>query len=186
MSQRLDLSYRTFRIIAAVQASVPTAAAFSGRERWFRCEGVGLEAAVLEAKRWIDGLLAEERSRRREPHIGTATEYRRAFQSLTIAGRDQKMLRAHANAPDRTLTAAQLAASADYANFKVANLHYGLLGHKFAEYLEIDPPHYAKRAVPVWTRALAEDVAARGALGHWQWRMHEEVASALRELWATA
>jgi hypothetical protein len=182
MSQRLDLYYRTFRIVAAVQVGVPTAAAFSGDHRWFRCEGLDLEAAVLEAKRRIAELLAEERSRRREPHIGTTAEYRRAFQALTIAERHAKMLRAHANAPDRILTAAQLAGSAGYANFEVANAHYGPLGHKVAEYLETDPPRYAKRDEPVWTRALAEDLAVHGALGHWQWRMHDEVASALHEL----
>ena len=182
MSQRLDLSYRTFRIIAAVQAGTPTAAAISGGRRWFLCAGTDLDAAVLEAKRRIDALLAEERSRRREPHIGTTAEYRRAFAALEIGGHHAKMLRAHANAPDRTLTAGQLARSAGYDDFEVANAHYGRLGRKVAEHLETVPPRYAKRDEPVWTRALAEDTDVNSPLGHLQWRMHEEVAYALHEL----
>ena len=182
MSQRLDLSYRTFRIIAAVLRGKATAAVLSAGKPWFRCEGPNLGAAVLEAKRRLDNLLTEECLRRRVPHIGTTGEYRRALRALVVSEIHRKMLRAHANAPNRTLTASQLARSADYECFEVANAHYGRLGRKVAEHLEIVPPPYAKRDVPVWTRTLAEDVAVPGALGHWQWQMHEELALALREL----
>lgn len=92
------------------------------------------------------------------------------------------MLRAHANAADRTLTATELAQAAGYESYEAANAHYGRLGRQVAEFLDVVPPIDRQRGESVWTRVLAYDADEEGAHGHLQWIMHPEVAEALRAL----
>lgn len=180
--KRLDLTHRRHRVIAAMQAGKPAAAVFDGSARLFITNGPTLEAAADEAKAWIDQRVDGERIHRRRPHIGTPSEYRRAFQALRLGEHHPSMLREHANAPDRTMTAGELARSADYDDFQFANSYYGKLGRKVAEFLDLPLPIDKRLGKPVWTMALADIARESDAQGHWRWAMHPEVAEALHEL----
>lgn len=52
-----------------------------------------------------------------------ANDYVRAFRCLSIAPHHRRMLQAHYHAPDRTLTATQMAKAVGYPSFGSANLH---------------------------------------------------------------
>lgn len=182
MSKRIDLSYRRYRIIAAERKSIPTAVVYDGDTRAVESAGATLEAAVDEAKSWVDQRIGAQRASRRLAHVGTADEYRRAFQALSIGRHQAAMLRAHANAADCTLTATELAQAAGYESYEAANAHYGRLGRQVAEFLDVVPPIDRQRGEPVWTRVLAHDADEEDEHGHWQWVMHPEVAEALRAM----
>lgn len=63
----------------------------------------------------------------KEPQY-TTDDYVAAFDHIAVAPHHVRMLQAHYHAPDRTLTATQMAKAVGYPNFSSANLHYGILG----------------------------------------------------------
>jgi hypothetical protein len=182
MQRRVDLHHCGHRLIAAIVDGRPTAAVFADGSRLFIGRGSDLTAALDTARAWVDVQVELAASHRREPHIGTTAEYSRAFRTLRLGDHHAAMLRAHAGAPNRTMTAGGLARAAGYDSFEAANAHYGLLGRKVAEQFGVTPPMDTRRREPVWTRSLAEDAGMSDASGHFRWRMHPEVAEALREL----
>lgn len=115
-------------------------------------------------------------------HIGTSAEYVAAFRALKLAKHEELMLRAHANAPDRTLTSREIARAAGYDSYSSANAHYGKLGRKVAEFLDLQPLVSSSRNEPVWTMAIADGKETEHAEDIWRWQMYPEVAEALREL----
>lgn len=185
MTQNLRLNYRGHHIVAALIKGKPAAQIYVGkaiatRERF---EGSTVEEAVDLARAWIDAQRSEVIQSRRSPRIGTADEYATYFAANPPEGTRRAMLVAHAAAPDMTLSAGQLAAAADWADFTTANLHYGLLGKEVAEALELELPQHSDGSV-VATAALAgsADPDWRPIDGAFRWRMHEEVAEALNRL----
>ena len=88
------------------------------------------------------------------------------------------MLRAHADAPDHTLTPTELARSAGYDGYETANAIYGRLGHQLGEFLDIERPDDDG----VWTCLLAYGEKVDHADGGFFWTMHPELVAALREL----
>ncbi|MBU9589602.1 hypothetical protein [Burkholderia multivorans] len=96
-----------------------------------------------------------------------------------------KMLQAHYHAPDRTITATQLAEAAGYASYSGANLQYGFIGKAM---LEAYPLEVEKRrdGTPIFTFALADagESERNGDIddAEWKWRMLPSLAHALRAL----
>ena len=91
-----------------------------------------------------------------------------------------KMLRAHYNAPARTITATGLAAAAGYKTWSPANLHYGTLGRMLGERLLFQP--WSATSGPVWTMIIASPADRTLAEDHWQWRMRPQVVRAIESL----
>jgi hypothetical protein len=110
-----------------------------------------------------------------------ASEARQAF--INIASRlsvgQKAMLRKHANAEGRCLTATQLATAAGYKNFSAANLHYGLLGAML--YGEMPRPLPTRKdGTPVMTYMIADGVDKETASeGEWIWKMRDDIAEGL-------
>jgi hypothetical protein len=182
MRDRVMLSYRQHRIVAAYPKNTAIAVVSEGSAKLFQADAPTRDEAVGKAKAWVDNRVDGERARRRDPHIGTAEEYRRAFRAVEVGDHHAAMLRAHANAPNQTLTATELARSAGYDSFSAANLHYGVLGYRIAGFLELPVPESPERKQPVWTSALADGPDDAVPDGQWRWVMHPEVLKALRDL----
>jgi hypothetical protein len=186
-----SVTYRGHLIKAGVRGAEAVAVAFQDETTVLRATGADVQAAVAEAKSSLDKLLNERfGSRRRiatsesEGNVGTVDEYFQALKSLRLNQRERAMLIAHARAPDRILTAQQLADAGwgrgtSHTN---ANSHYGRLGGRFADYLELKLPTY-DGGKPLKTCALAESIGGEGGpdSARWRWRMHDELAAALEK-----
>lgn len=102
-----------------------------------------------------------------------ANDYVRAFRCLIIAPHHRRMLQAHYHAPDRTLTATQMAKAVGYPNFGSANLHYGRLGRIIGEALSWTPlPDPIVGVLAEFEKPKRE----------WNWIMRSTVALALEQL----
>jgi hypothetical protein len=183
MPKRIDIEYRRFRVIASEIKGRPAAIAMQGGTRLFEASATTIADAVAAIKAKIDNHFATQAKQRRKPHIATTAEYIAALRALSIGKHEHAMLRAHALARNRTLTAGELAKAAGYESYASANSHYGKLGRRVAGFLDLDPPTggrtYHKQ---IWTFALAEGDLKAAHQGLWRWKMHRELAAALREL----
>ncbi|MHC1999529.1 hypothetical protein ACYQR9_03680 [Methylobacterium sp. CM6241] len=185
MSRNVNLAYRGHQIIAAMIKGAPLAQVYVGktlatRERF---AGDTLDDAVNRARSWVDTQRSEAIQNRRSAGVGTVEEYVAFFSAQPLAEHHRVMLVAHASAPDRTLTAGELAAAAGWADFGAANLHYGKLGDQVAQTLELELPKHLS-GKPIATSALADSVDPdwKPIEGFFRWRLHEEVAEALERL----
>ncbi|MGI8655250.1 MAG: HNH endonuclease [Pyrinomonadaceae bacterium] len=89
-----------------------------------------------------------------------------------------EMLQAQYAAPNRTVTAPQLAKAVGYSSFSPVNLHYGKLGRLLSDELGRSPKRDTDGAI-YWFLVLSS--GAHGKSGY-LWTMHPELATALEEL----
>jgi len=108
----------------------------------------------------------------------TAKQYSDAFKRITVSPYHMRMLQAHYHAPDRTVTATQMAKALGYPKYTAANLHYGKLARLVGELIGWQPlPEQAVFVLVTFERPDRE----------WQWIMRPEVAQALEQLgWVDA
>jgi hypothetical protein len=85
-------------------------------------------------------------------------------------------LRTHYHAPDRKITARQLAEAVGYPSFSAANLHYGKVGGLLCELLGQEPDSDRLFVLAHFIRPHTESNA------EWIWQMREPAAQALQEL----
>ena len=100
-------------------------------------------------------------------------EYVTALRRVTIAPHHLRMLQAHYHAPERTLTATQMAKAVGYNGFGVANLHYGKLGRIIGDALGWTP------LPTTFVGVLSEFEKPER---EWHWIMRPAVATALEQL----
>ncbi|MEQ8694603.1 MAG: hypothetical protein RIC85_04690 [Gammaproteobacteria bacterium] len=89
------------------------------------------------------------------------------------------MLKAHFRAPDRILTARQLARAASYKDWQSANLHYGTLARRVGEAM-LFQPRPRKSGEPIWTLVLAKGDDSDPDSEEFRWEMRDELAQALK------
>ncbi len=108
----------------------------------------------------------------------TAKQYSDAFKRITLSPHHMRMLQAHYHAPDRTVTATQMAKALGYPKYTAANLHYGKLARLVGELIGWQPlPEQAVFVLVTFKRPDRE----------WQWIMRPEVTQALEQLgWVDA
>lgn len=100
-------------------------------------------------------------------------QYASALRKLGNATDTQiQMLRLHYNAPERRLTATQMAHAVGYSHYSVANSQYGRLGRLVGVQLEYNPIK----------ERLGTLVTFEKRQGEWHWIMRPEVAEALERL----
>ena len=92
------------------------------------------------------------------------------------------MLKAHANAPDQTLTLGELAKAANYESYSAAILHYGTLAKKIIDFCNLAHRQEEHWNDPVYTCAIGDFVEGEFDSADWAWRMHDEVVDALKSL----
>jgi hypothetical protein len=153
--------------------------------------GIIAEATGKTAEAALDTLqemLSEQDRARRAAHrpsegpraeVASEEEYREALAALRVTDAQWKMLRAHALAGPKGLSAGELADAADFANYSSANLQYGKLGRDIAAYLNLDlPESKGRKREDVSTAALADE-GTPNEKGHFVWVMHPELAAAV-------
>ena len=103
-----------------------------------------------------------------------------AFQAIAPLHENQLcLLQAHYAAPDRTLTATQLAGQIGYANFNAVNLQYGLLAARVGKELGLPDANLSL--------LVSFTAPETGRNEHWELSMRSEVAAALEQLgWVTS
>ncbi|MEM7728138.1 MAG: hypothetical protein AAF311_02570 [Pseudomonadota bacterium] len=129
----------------------------------------GLDAA----KAWVDTHLGELKEERREAHIGTMEGYLEALNTQSPNTKEYTMLSAHAAAPERRMTAKQLADLVGWKRDTSAKAHYSKLGKRLAEQLDLDIDATDSQN-PI--RAIARLDEATD-----EWIMHEELAGAVEQ-----
>jgi len=100
----------------------------------------------------------------------SADQYMAAFRKLdNVTDSQVQMLRLHYHAPERTITATQMAHAAGYDHYSVANSQYGRLGRLVGDQLEYNP----------MKMRLGTLVTFEKRQGEWHWLMRPQVAQAL-------
>ena len=103
----------------------------------------------------------------------TPEQYAAAFRKLRgVTDTQLQLLRLHYHAPHRTITATQMARSAGYDHYSVANSQYGRLGRLVGERLEYNPVQEKVGTLVTFDKRQ----------GEWHWLMRPEVAQALEQL----
>lgn len=107
-------------------------------------------------------------------------EYKLGLHSIRrrINPKHYEMLRAQYAAPNRTVTAPQLAKAVGYTSFSPVNLHYGKLGRLIAEELGKSPRRSSNGTI-YWFLVLSSGEPSRSG---YLWTMRPELATALEEL----
>ena len=164
---REDITYRGHRVIANAGGAM-----IYPQKHGFKADGV--EEALSQARTWIDDRYAARVDERRAKHVGTVDDYADALEANPPSAKEQIMLRAHATAPERKLTAQALADAAGWKSHSSANVHYGKLGRAMCEQLGLKVKGDNSLA---YTHALGEYDEASS-----EWQMHEELAEALERL----
>jgi plasmid stabilization system protein ParE len=178
-------SYRGYVLVARAADLGARCWAWKDQTAVHKMVGSTVEEAILAARSAIDAKLG---TAQRE---GTqaAAAYVQALEAILprLTEPQRRMLQAHYYAPDRTMTASQLAHAAGYASYSGANLQYGILGKAI---LEQHPMEVRKRfdGTPIYTFALADapqrESAQTGDVdgAEWNWQMLPTLAHALRVL----
>lgn len=113
---------------------------------------------------WVDGIA---------PTTPSPAQYVAAFRKLRgVTDTQLQLLRLHYHAPQRTVTATQLARQVGYRHYSVANAQYGRLGRLMGEQLGYNPTE----------ERLGNLVTFERRRGEWHWLMRSEVAQALEQL----
>ncbi|HJT76981.1 MAG TPA: HNH endonuclease [Gemmataceae bacterium] len=103
----------------------------------------------------------------------SADQYITAFRKVrSVTDSQIQMLRLHYNAPQRTITATQMARAIGYRHYSIANSQYGRLGRLVSDQLEYNP----------MKERLGTLVTFEKRQGEWHWLMRPQVARALERL----
>jgi hypothetical protein len=181
-SNRINEDYRRHKLLSALNKGV-----YKGRcwnrdgDLLLEITGSGINEVLVALKDFVDSSFIKIANCRESPP--QVSEYIRAFQRILEELPDSylDMLKAHYVAPNRTITATDLAIAGHYKNWSSANLHYGLFGKRLYEELPIRLPARADGTL-IFTCALATEGDLEKAEGQWQWKMRPEVASAIEQL----
>jgi len=118
--------------------------------------------------------------------IATVPQFEKALMQVEAAGLPEshlEMLNAQYRAPDRAISAANLAKAAGYKSYHGANLQYGKLAFNIAEALGYTPTQGSDGILGWWTTLSYSNPAVSEAdTGHFQFIMRPELAKALSSL----
>ena len=99
--------------------------------------------------------------------------------------KQKKMLVCHYLAHNRTVTFTELAAAAEYPDYKSANLQYGKLGRSIGEELGMVFARFSKTGDPFYSSAIGMDNPFRDESKEYELVMHHELAKAIETIkWA--
>jgi len=180
MKERQDKTFGRYRVIGGVINSKPKAVAYLGTRKILDCEGADVSEAIATVEAALNAREHSRQQKRREPHIGTVSDYEEAFERIKLGDHEYLMLRAHANAPQQTMTASEIAEAAGFDSYVSANSHYGKLAKKVGDASGLRPPVAGRKNELIYTFILATGEREEG--DDWRWTMHPEVLEALRTL----
>lgn len=185
MQTPVTLRHGSYTIKAGTLAGKAVARAFvTGGKPGVIAEKTGddVDAAVASLKADLDARAADEAAHRRRDaelafDVPTEAEFARALAIVKPHDGHWRMLRAHALAGDRGLTAGEIAFDAGYHGHGAANLQLGLVGREIAEALRIDLPKFHRRDGDASIGVLATPAPPRD--GQPVWVMHPELRMAV-------
>lgn len=143
------------------------------------------EDAIAAAKSVVTDI-NKERAKGRVNGIPTAEEFAEALSQVSPTDSQWMMLKAHYRATDRKLSSKQLSEAAGFTDLGVANMQYGSLGRKVADWLNYTPLGKYKDGTPLWITVLTVESSQSTdyETGHYEHILLDEVASALELLGA--
>lgn len=180
MNQDQTHEYRGYRLVAKPAETGAKCWAWRDGVPVHKLTGCDVSDAVQKARKAIDSALGMAA---REGEAGDMA-YTRALEAILpeLSTGQLKMLQAHYRAPERIMTATELAKAAGYSNYSGANLQYGNLGKALHEHHPVDLP-VRRNGTLIYTCALADspDLAPTATEddSHWRWRMLPSLAFAL-------
>ena len=144
------------------------------------------EAAVSAAKSVVTNI-NRERADARVNGIPTADEFAEALSNISPTDAQWMMLKAHYWAEERKMSSKQLSEAAGFSGFSVANMQYGSLGRKIADWLDYTPAGKYTDGRPLWITVLTVETSESydEESGHYKHIMLDELATALELVGAT-
>ncbi|MEX3686462.1 hypothetical protein AB3X91_07610 [Paraburkholderia sp. BR14263] len=180
MDQDQTYEYRGYRLVAKPADNGARCWAWRDGVPVHKLIGCDVPDAIQRTRNAIDSDLGVAA---RDGDAGDAA-YTRALEAVLpeLSTGQLKMLQAHYRAPDRIITATELAKAAGYSNYSGANLQYGNLGKAVHAHHPVDLPVRSNGTL-VYTCALADspdlEPSATEDDSHWRWRMLPSLAFAL-------
>ncbi|HKR38385.1 MAG TPA: hypothetical protein VJU59_01700 [Paraburkholderia sp.] len=184
MSEKTE-QYRGYVLVARAAAVDARCWAWKDKVPVHKETGGTIEEAILAARRAIDTELGVAQRDGGQAEQAFVQALAAILPGLTESQR--RMLQAHYHAPDRTITATQLADAAGYASYSGVNLQYGFVGKALLEQHPMDIPRRGD-GTPIYTFALAGVPQAGCETGEdvdgaeWRWQMLPALAYALNAL----
>ena len=113
--------------------------------------------------------------------IVTAEKYKQALQDIDITDKQMAMLKAHFEALNRSITYTELANSAEYDDYSVANIQYGKLGRALGEAVEFE---FKDSTTNDDRKFYGSSIGMENSYtdGDFQLVMHHELAKAIEQL----
>lgn len=180
MEERIVEMYRSHQLLSTLHAGKFKGRVWKDKALLNELEGSSVNDVLDKLKAFVDARFSEEAASRQEAPVELYVDaFRKIMNGLTDGHR--AMLKAHYLAPNRCVTATQLAEAADYSSYGAANLQYGLVGKMLFEAMPMDIP---KRddGTPIWTFMLAVPGNKDVPEDQWLWQMKPEVAKAAEVL----
>ena len=105
----------------------------------------------------------------------TSDDYQAAFTAIRddLVDSDFRLLKAHYEAPNYVISAAELAGKVGFANLQAANLRYGMLATNVLEFFQIHLSEYVQLNALVYLNNPND---------RWEWTLRPEVVEALKRL----
>lgn len=184
MLDRLQETYRGYSILAAYYKGRHQGRAWLGKQLVREISGSDLEEIFLALKSWVDAV-QNERMNTPDAPTPSVQAYIDGLQRIQdkINPNQLAMLRAHYHAENRCLTPSELADVAGYKDIGGVNLWYGFLGQWLFEAMTSPVKLPLDNGQPVYTFTLADYIdVPNNQSGHKVWKMHEELALALKHV----
>lgn len=175
----IEVPHGTYRIRTMKIGTTWRASSFVANHLVFKDTTAPTSDAAIEAMKvrlderdqkqkadWVDG-------------VPSAESYLEALGKVEISEPVRAMLQAHAAAPERRLSAVELARAGGYKAYTVTATHYAKLGRQIAEYLGVPLGEEADTAAEAAIVAVAEPAAKKADM---VWQMRETFAQALGRL----
>lgn len=114
-------------------------------------------------------------------NVPNSETYKTGLSAIKVTEDQRAMLEFHYRAHNRTVTYTELARSAGYEDYRVANSHYGRLGKALGEAVGYTFPIAPDRGEPFYSASLGVD-APRTETREYRLMMHHELSKALDSL----
>lgn len=181
MSDRIKEEYRRHTILSALDAGKYKGRVWKGKQLLTELEGESIQDVLTQLKQYVDAQFVSKAAERQQPAKGE--DYLAALRNILndLTDGHLAMIKAHYLAPDRCITATQLAKSAGYSHYSAANLQYGFVGKALYEEIPMVIP---KRddGTPIYTFMLATAGNEDSSEDEWLWKMRPEVVYAIESL----
>jgi uncharacterized protein YPO0396 len=173
--KRQTIDYRRYQLVACGTENDAKCWAWRDGNAIFKASANSMDAAIQAIKIQIDQDIGELDTESKR----MAVAFEDIFPSLSAA--QVAMLQANYRAPERTITADELAKVAGFKNHNAANLQYGLVGKAIHELTRCELQKDGNGAV-LMTSAIAIGLDKASEDGQFRWKLRDDVASALKAL----